>query len=216
MKEDKFLQNASLNALLTTFDNAKPCPDSYIIESSYKSSKYGLCALTAPIYNTNNQLLSNNTGLPFRLNKTRHQFVIQSTSSCDDFFAKVYQRILQKRFETGISDDAFEDAILLSFFALRGSPDFKMNFDSLDLLRSVVSKKYLDNLFKLLTNLRSDLRQLNLNFRELQEQFVSGKNKRNTQFRINLRYFNDRVGAQLAKINQYKADFLQKKPKHYS
>lgn len=209
MKEDTFLQNASLKALLATFANAKPCSDGYIIESSYKSSKYGLYALTEPLYNTNNKLLSTYTDLPFRLNKTKHQFVIQSRSSCDEFFARVYQRILQKRFETGISDDAFEDAILLSFFALRGSPDFKMNFYSLDLLRSVVSKKYLDNLFKLLTNL-SDLRQLNLNFRELQEQFVSGENKRNTQFRINLRYFNDRVGAQLAQINQYKADILQK------
>lgn len=207
MEEHKFLQIASLNALLVTFVNAKPCSDGYVIESSYKKSKYEPYQLTEKIYQTNNRLLSEYTGLPFQLNKTKHQFIIQSTSGCDDFFAQIYRRILQKRFETEISDSEFEDDILLSFFALRGSPDFKMNFYSLDLLRSVVSNKYLDNLFKLLTNL-SDLRQLNLNFRELQEQFVSGENKRNTQFRINLRYFNDRVGAQLTQINQYKADIL--------
>lgn len=208
MNEHNFLQNASLNALLVTFANAKPCTDGYIIESSYKSSKYEAYSLTEQVYQNNNKLLSQYTGLPFQLNKTKHQFVIQSINECDDFFAQIYRRIQQKRFETQISDNAFENAILLSFFALRGSPDFKMNFYSLDLLRSVVSSKYLDNLFNLLTNL-SDLRQLNLNFRELQEQFVSGENTRNTQFRINLRYFNDRVGSQLAQINQYKADILK-------
>ncbi|UOP04167.2 HNH endonuclease [Conchiformibius kuhniae] len=208
MNEHDFLQTASLNALLAAFANAKPYACGYIIESSYKSSKYEVNPLTEQMYQTNNMLLSQYTGLPFQLNKTKHQFVIQSTTRCDDFFAQIYRRIQQKRFETQISDNAFEDAILLSFFALRGSPDFKMNFYSLDLLRSVVSPKYLDNLFNLLTNL-SDLRQLNLNFRELQEQFVSGENERNTQFRINLRYFNDRVGTQLAQINQYKADILQ-------
>lgn len=208
MNEHDFLQTASLNALLVAFANAKPCADGYIIESSYKSGKYEAYPLTREIYQANNILLSQYTGLAFQLNKTKHQFIVKSIKGCDDFFAQIYRRIQQKRFETHISDNAFEDTILLSFFALRGSPDFKMNFYSLDLLRSVVSSKYLDNLFNLLTNL-SDLRQLNLNFRELQEQFVSGESKRNTQFRINLRYFNDRVGTQLAKINQYKADILK-------
>lgn len=208
MNEHDFLQIASLNALLVAFANAKPCADGYIIESSYKSSKYEAYPLTEQIYQTNNELLSQYTGLPFELHKTKHQFVIQSVSECDDFFAKLYRRIQQKRLETEISDDDFEDTILLSFFALRGSPDFKMNFYSLDLLRPVVKPKYLDNLFNLLTNL-SDLRQLNINFRELQGQFVSGKNARNTQFRINLRYFYDRIGAKLAQINQYKADILK-------
>ena len=207
MNEYTFLQSASLNALLVAFANAKPCPAGYIIESSYKDSKYEAYPLTEQVYQNNNELLSQYTGLPFQLIKTKHQFVIQSNSQCDDFFSQLYHRIQQRRFETPISDNAFEDAILLSFFALRGSPDFKMNFYSLDLLRSVISPKYLDNLFYLLTNL-SDLRQFNLNFRELQEQFTSGENKRNTQFRINLRYFNDRVGAQLAQINSYKADIL--------
>lgn len=209
MNEHDFLQTASLNALLVAFANAKPCSSGYIIESAYKDGKYKAYPLTEEIYQTNNDLLSQYTGLPFQLNKTKHQFTIQSTKGCDDFFSQIYRCIQHKRFETQVSDNTFEEAILLSFFTLRGSFDLKRNFYTLDLPRSVVSPKYLDNLFKLLTNL-SDLRQLNLNFRELQEQFVSGKNKRNTQFRINLRYFNDRVGTQLAQINQYKADILKK------
>ncbi|PVX38780.1 HNH endonuclease [Pasteurella langaaensis DSM 22999] len=84
-----------------------------------------------------------------------------------------------------------------------------MNFYSLGLLRSVIHPQYLDNLFKLLTNL-PDLRQLNLNFRELQEQFTTGENQRNTQFRINLRYFYDKVGIDLVQVNCFKSDILNK------
>lgn len=208
MTEQEFLENASLEALLVAYANAKPCAGGYIIESSYKNSKYAPSELDDKIYHKNNQLLINFTGLSFQLNGSRHQFNIQSTLESDDFFAKLYRRIQQKRFELDSNNDEFEEIMLLAFFGLRGSPDFKLNFYSLDLLRSVVTPKYLDNLFNLLTNL-SDLRQLNLNFRELQEQFVSGENQRNTQFRINLRYFNDRVGKKMAQVNIYKFNILK-------
>ena len=66
----------------------------------------------------------------------------------------------------------------------------------------------MDNLFKLSTNV-SDLRQLNLNFRELQEQFITGENERNTQFRINLRYFYDNFSDDLATINIFKSNILK-------
>lgn len=208
MTEQEFLENASLEALLSAFVNAKPWENGYVIESSYRDSTYAPYELELSVYERNNRLLFNYTNLEFQLNKTKHQFFIRSSNGCDDFFEKIYHRILQKRCEDEIKSHNFEDMMLLSFLALRGSPDFKMNFYSLDLLRSVVTPKYLDNLFKLLTNL-SDLRQLNLNFRELQDQFVSGENQRNTQFRVNLRYFYDRVGTRLAHVNQYKSDILQ-------
>lgn len=208
MTEQEFLQNASLEALLVAYANSKPYKIGYVVESSYREGKYSNYELSGEIRIKNNQLLSEFTGLPFKLDGSHHRFVIQSKSENDDFFAKLYRRIQQKRFEDDIDNDEFENIMLLAFFALRGSPDFKMNFYSLDLLRSVVTPKYLDNLFNLLTNL-SDLRQLNLNFRELQGQFVSGKSQRNTQFRINLRYFYDRVGSSLVRVNQYKHDILQ-------
>lgn len=207
MTEQEFLETASLAGLLVAFANAKPHEDGYMIESYYRESKYEPYKLESDIYSKNNQLLCFYTGLAFQLNKSKHQFFIESKSANDDFFGKLYRRIQQKRFEDKISNDEFESIMLLSFFALRGSPDFTMNFYSLDLLRTVVTPKYLDNLFNLLTNL-SDLRQLNLNFRELQEQFVSGENQRNTQFRVNLRYFYERVGKELAQVNEYKSDIL--------
>lgn len=210
MKFDVFLKKSSINALLVAFANAKPITKpmiGFVIESSYKSSKYSHQELTDDIYQLNNQLLSDFTGLDFQLNSTKHQYFIDSDLSCDDFFSNIYKQIQKKRIEDNISDNAFSRLIILSFFALRGSPDFKLNFYSLDLPRKIVSTNYLDNLFKLLTNL-NDLRQLNLNFRELQEQFIKGENERNTQFRINLRYFYDNFVNDLSKINAFKSEIL--------
>lgn len=211
MTEDVFLNNANINALLVAFANAKPCANpinGFVIESSYKYSKYSPVALTNEIYEKNNDLLSDFTKLDFQLNGTKHQFFIESNLSSDDFFLKLYKQIQIERVQNHISDDEFSKLIILSFFALRGSPDFTLNFYSIDLPRQIVSSQYLDNLFKLLTNV-SDLRQLNLNFRELQEQFVSGENERNTQFRINLRYFYDNFENDLVEINLFKANILK-------
>lgn len=207
MTELDFFSTANINALLVTFANAKPNNKGFVIESSYKNSKYSPSSLTENIYLQNNQLLSDFTKLDFQLKGTKHQFFIESESSCDNFFAKIYQQIQIKRFENEINDEEFSKLILLAFFGLRGSYDGS-NLYAMDLLRQVLTTQYIDNLFKLLTNV-SDLRQLNLNFRELQEQFVSGENQRNTQFRINLRYFYDNFKNDLAKINIFKANILK-------
>lgn len=210
----KHLERMSLQALLVTFANAKPCTrpiTGFVIESSYKSSKYSPQELTNEIYQLNNQLLSDFTKLNFQLNGTKHQYFIESELSCDDFFFKIYQQIQRKRIESNINDNDFSKLIILAFFGLRGSYDGS-NLYAMDLPRQVLSVNYLDNLFKLLTNV-SDLRQLNLNFRELQEQFVAGKNKRNTQFRINLRYFYDNFIEDLKVINIFKYEILKSQEK---
>lgn len=211
---ESFVKNAGLKALLVTFANAKPCTKPFIgfvIESSYKNSVYSPTELTKDIYQVNNQLLSDFTGLDFQLNSTKHQYFIKSELSCDDFFSKIYQQIQRKRVENNISDNEFSELIILSFFGLRGSYDGS-NLYAMDLLKQVLSINYLDNLFRLLTNV-SDLRQLNLNFRELQEQFVTGENERNTQFRINLRYFYDNFIENLKDINIFKYEILKSQEK---
>lgn len=127
---DVFFKNARLQALLVSFANTKPITKpitGFVIESSYKSSKYSHQELTDNIYQLNNQLLSDFTGLDFQLNSTKHQYFIDSDLSCDDFLFNIYKQI-QKRIEYSISDNDFSKLIILSFFALRGSPDFKLNF----------------------------------------------------------------------------------------
>lgn len=128
MTELDFFKIANINALLVAFANAKPNNTGFVIESSYKKSIYAPIELTEEVYKENNQLLSDFTKLDFQLNSTKHQFYIESELSCDDFFAKIYQQIQIKRFENEISDEEFSKLILLSFFALRGSPDFTLNF----------------------------------------------------------------------------------------
>lgn len=204
------MENFSLPALLVIFANAKPCSKpikGFVIESFYKKSVYSPIELNTNIYEENNELLSKFTGLDFELIRNKHQFFVKTDLSCEKFFDLIYKNIQIKRVKENITDDDFSNLIIISFFALRGSPDFKLNFYSLDLPRQIVDSKYLDNLFKLLTNI-TDLRQLNLNFRELQEQFISGENERNTQLRINLRYFYDSVAQKLLSVNKFKANIL--------
>lgn len=202
-----FLKNANLSALLIAFANAKPCEQGFVIESAYKPSKYSPQVLSQAIFEQNNRLLNTFSGLDFILNGKKHQFIITADTDNDEFFRQIYKQIQLTRLQNAISDDEFSCLIIACFFALCGSPDFKLNFYSLDLPRQIVSRAYLDMLFKLLTNL-TDLRQLNLNFRELQEQYTTGENERNTQFRINLRYFYDNCANLLAKINDYKYQIL--------
>ncbi|WP_273381976.1 HNH endonuclease signature motif containing protein [Actinobacillus porcinus] len=208
MTEQEFLQTASLDALLAAFANAKPSDNGMVIESSYKHSDYASYALTDEIFQSNNHNMTEYFALPFALENRKHRFFISTVSNMDIFFQQVYRRIQQKRFEDEITDIEFERKMLLAFFGLRGSADFKLNFYALDLLEKVVSVTYLNMLFNLVTNL-SDVRQLNFNFRELQDDYISGKNLRNTQFRINLRYFYEKVGDRLGQINRYKSDILQ-------
>lgn len=208
--DDKLLKNGSLNALLAVFANAKPRNEGgFAIESSYRKStgNYVHAELTKETYEYNNGLLSKYFDLPFVLSGTKHYVHIESELDKTEFFSAVYRRIIQKRFEEDVNDDLFEQKILLAFWGLRGSLDFKRKYYTVDIWRETQDEKFLDNLFQLITNL-SDLRQLNLNFRELQEQYVNGK-KRQTQFRIKLRYFYDVVGKELLKLNVFKYQTLE-------
>lgn len=206
----ELLEKGSLNALLAVFANAKPSKESgFVIESSYRKSTgdYVHAELTKEIYEQNNRLLSEYFDLPFVLSGITHSVQIESELDKTEFFSSVYKRIIQKRFEDDVSDELFEQKIMLAFWGLRGSPDFSGKYYAVDIWRETQNEKFLDNLFQLITNL-SDLRQLNLNFRELQEQYVNGK-KRQTQFRIKLRYFYDMVGDKLLKLNVFKYQTLE-------
>ncbi len=208
MTDQVFFANATLDALLCVFANIKTFEERiFEVTSSYKESKFASIELNDKLYEQNNQLLNDYYHMPFSYKGIKHSFFIESEQPIEIFLKKVYDLIQQKRVEENISNDDFENKILLAFFGLRGSVDFTRNYFAVDLIRDIVNDVYLDNLFKLLTNI-SDLRQLNLNFRELQEQYISGKNKRNTQFRINLRYFYDRLKNELSKINIYKSNIL--------
>lgn len=205
-----FVEKITFEGLVASFFNFKfskiEDKNQYIeISSSYKFSKYATMTLDENVYRKNNILLSKWTGIPFELKGTRHYCIVV----CDkelDFATCIYKKI--QRESLNISDKKFEKTLLFSLMGLRGSLDPKINYFSVDIPRGIQDKQYLDYVFRLLTNL-SDMRQLNLNFRELQKQFTDDNIKRNTQIRINLKWFLSKINYDLSKINIYKDNILK-------
>lgn len=211
MSIDDFLKNATLEGLATVFFNFQQDKrGNFEVCSSYRSSKYANIELTESIFLTNNQKLKNWSNLDFQYNSTNgHYFTIQKNNqitTSDEFVKNIYKAIQRKR--ANYSDDEFERILLLALFGLRGSPDPKTNYYAVDIHRSVQTSFYLDCVFKLLTNI-SDTRQLNLNFRELQPEFIAEKAQRNTQIRINLKWFCEYLNYDLSILNLYKDNILK-------
>jgi 5-methylcytosine-specific restriction protein A len=97
--------------------------------------------------------------------------------------------------------------LALAIFILRGSPDVHHSFYSVDFIQE--DEIYLDNFLKILLSSNELFDRLNFNFRNLQPQFLSGTNMRNTQVRINLKYFYDRVMVEHSGLNRYKFEALK-------
>jgi hypothetical protein len=96
----------------------------------------------------------------------------------------------------------------LALFLLRGSPDTKFGYYAVDIKN--LDPAYAENIQKLLISSDQLLSRLNLNFRELQPQFVAGTHKRNTQIRANLKWFYDVVMKDNGYLNPYKKAVLDK------
>lgn len=98
--------------------------------------------------------------------------------------------------------------IAQSIYILRGSPDFVRNLIAVDVLRSNDNDIYIDSMFRIINVTNELFGYLNWNFRELQHEYITGKNKRNTQLRLNLKWFYENVQDFLKQINQYKYQIL--------
>lgn len=107
------------------------------------------------------------------------------------------------------SDFELDLEIALALFMLRGSPDTNHHFYAVDFkLPSDRTDAYVENTLKLLMSTEDLFSRLNLNFRNLQPQFVAGTNLRNTQIRINLRWFDNMTRQALSVLNPYKFEVL--------
>ena len=132
----------------------------------------------------------------------------ENNITLDDFLNLVYEGIIVKlsRLPDGYPLD---EEIALAMFLLRGSADFVESWYAWDLKNPTL--RYVNNVFKLLLSSNHLLERLNLNFRELQPQHVSGQRKRNTQIRINLKWFYDNVICKYPNINSYKTAVMRTK-----
>ena len=200
----------NIKALLAVFFNLVDDDSSYFyVESRYKKSKFAPNELDNLNYPTLNEDLRAYFGLNFENNSLgNHSIKIEKTaefSTADKFLAEIYKQIQLLSFE--IETKEYEKNILLALFALRGSADFSLKYYAVDIYRKYSSKDYLRNIFQILSGL-SSISRLNLNFRELQPQYIDGSHERNTQIRISLGWFWQEFGEEIKKVNTYKYSIL--------
>ena len=137
--------------------------------------------------------------------KSDFVYVLENDLGLDrsSFYNKLYAKILTNEF-VFISDlNEDKKSFLRGFMELRGS---------IDTNRPLIAQDYFYNSAfeikraRLFTDyFEIPLSLINLNFRELQNQYVTGKNKRNTQFRLNLLWYLKNIGL----INEYKVEIVK-------
>lgn len=200
----------NIRALLAAFFNLVDEDDTYFyIKSEYRDSTFAPAHLDSFNFSELNASLNSYFNLNFEsLSLGKHLLKILKTSEIntpEKFLAEIYKQIQLLSFD--IETDQYEEAILLSLFILRGSPDFTAKYYAVDIYRKYSSKEYIRNIFQILSGI-SAISQLNLNFRELQPQYTAGSNLRNTQIRIKLGWFWNKFGEKLREINSYKYSIL--------
>ncbi|MFA5163239.1 MAG: HNH endonuclease signature motif containing protein [Patescibacteria group bacterium] len=200
----------NIRALLAVFFNLVDDDETYFyIKSEYRDSAFAPARLNSFNYLTLNTSLNSYFNLNFEsLSLGKHLVKITKTSeinTSEKFLAEIYKQIQLLSFD--IETEKYEEAILLSLFILRGSPDFTAKYYAVDIYRKYSSKEYIRNIFQILSGI-SAISQLNLNFRELQPQFTAGRNLRNTQIRIKLGWFWEKFGEKIREINNYKYSIL--------
>ncbi|AWX70410.1 HNH endonuclease [Mycoplasmopsis anatis] len=210
MKLDKkTVKELELNSLLTIFFNLNKVTNKiYSVNSTFRQSKHSNDNICSFI-NTIEKSIVYWTKLEFKSisDSTNYIYEFDSDLKLDELLDLIYSEIQLKKIK--ISQEEFERKIIISLFAFRGSADFKLNFYSVDVPKILNNEKYFNLLFLLLTNI-SQLNLLNLNFRELQNDYIEKNKKRNTQIRINLKWFFDNFSENLRMINIYKYNILIK------
>ncbi len=207
----ELLKNEHLNAQLFAFFNTRLLgkenfKNTFCLRSLYRESKFLEPNEKEKIAfaKETNQNLSDYFKLPFENEQFgKHTVIIQNDLQfeIDDYVNQLYANILRRR-QSG-DEKAFEKALITAIFVPNGSADFNRQYYATDIYRPICTPNYFKKLFMLILNI--DSRFLNLNFRELQKQFWSKENQRNTQIRINLAYFVENSES----LNSFKTKILK-------
>ena len=208
MNTENLLKKASLETLLAVFFNSSQKPNgNFAVQTNYRkgTSKYFEKIILNPSsYQDTAKRLSKKYNLDFKqVSSTivEAEIINERSYTLDEFTSAVYESILPKlTFATN-----YDIELAKALFVFRGSPDFTLSFYSVNLKHP--SESYNDNLFKLLLSTDELLSRLNLNFRELQPEYVNGIAKRNTQIRINLKWYYENV-AKTEILNEFKYDVM--------
>ncbi|AOG30845.1 hypothetical protein AWV72_p011 (plasmid) [Lactiplantibacillus plantarum] len=177
-------------------------PDSFSLETTIRSGKASYKGNDISSSDFEEMVSSLNKYYDFQeLKFSLHSSKIKLTFNNDHgitlskFMTFLFDEINKRQLAYTVKD--FSKYFAIAAFGFRGSLDFKAKFYTIDIHSSrLSSKKDVEQLMKLvvLSNLDD---QLNFNFRELQKQGTV----RDTQFRINLRYFYNNYLNDLKNIN---------------
>lgn len=118
--------------------------------------------------------------------------------SISQLLDELYKEIVKKQLV--INSDDFSKLFAISSFCFRGSLDYTRKLYTVDLHRSRVDTYKNIEEFMKLTVLTVFNDQLNFNFRELQGEGT----KRDTQFRMNLKFFYNNYLSELKKVNGFR------------
>ncbi len=123
--------------------------------------------------------------------------------SRESFFNKLYAKVISSQFalEEGLTEN--KKMFIRGFMELRGSVDGTADYLAQDYFFS--NEFELKRVRLLVDLLCIPVEYLNYNFRELQAQYISGENKRNTQLRVMLSWYVKNIGI----INVYKAELIK-------
>ncbi|HEC1728209.1 TPA: HNH endonuclease [Campylobacter lari] len=141
-----------------------------------------------------------------KIKKAEFVFVLENNLklSQNQFFARLYTKILLSNFVKNNNSLQERQKFARAFFELRGS---------IDTTRPLLTKDYFYNsilelkrISLFLDNLGLSINVLNINFRNLQSQYVSGENRRNAQLRVNLLWYLEKIGL----MNIYKAEIVKR------
>ncbi len=121
----------------------------------------------------------------------------------EDFFKRLYAKFFNCKWIDYVDLNEEKKQFIRGFCELRGSIDTQRKYVSLDY--------FYDDQFelskaRLLTDFLSvPYYILNLNFRELQHQYISGINKRHTQLRLQLNWYAKNIGL----LSDYKTEIVE-------
>jgi len=201
--------NGSLVRQLAVFLNARPnalgdfeVSSKWLVQLGYQGDRR---------YDQTAKSLEQKYALPFeRFGAVELIAAIQNPEQIDlkEYRLRLYQAIVASL--AGVDDDFdFDIEMALAMFIFRGSPDTTLGYYAVDLLYKEDS--YVENFQKLLLSTDELLSRLNLNFRDLQPQYLAGTHKRNTQIRANLKWFFDNVLSIHQNLNLYKYEAVLSK-----
>ncbi|EES89649.1 HNH endonuclease signature motif containing protein [Helicobacter canadensis] len=141
-----------------------------------------------------------------KIKRAEFVFVLENDLrlSQSQFFARLYTKILLSDFVGNNNFLEERKKFARAFFELRGSIDTKRPLLAKDYFYNSILELKRISLF--LDNLGLSINVLNINFRDLQSQYVSGENRRNTQLRINLYWYLEKIGL----MNIYKAEIVKR------